>query len=60
LQLYPDPECNPSGDSSTSTPGDTNRNLKEHVRSLREGIWNGRNERKLQEQAFSLSDSDLC
>jgi hypothetical protein len=55
LELYPDPECDTSGDTSTSTStstdGDANRNLKEHhfrdlkeqVRSLREGTWNQRN-----------------
>jgi hypothetical protein len=43
LELYPDLECNLGGDSSTSTSGDGNRNLIEHVRSLREGTWNQRN-----------------
>jgi hypothetical protein len=65
LELYPDPECNPSGDSSTSTPGDANRNLKEHVRSLREGMWNERElKRKRRREpfmmAFRFSDSAFC
>jgi hypothetical protein len=51
LELYPDPECNPSGDNSTSTSGDGNRNLKEHVRSLREGTWN---QRKLRPAMYKL------
>jgi hypothetical protein len=46
LKLYPDPECNPSEDSSTSTGGDANRHLKEHVQSLREGAWNQRRDKK--------------
>jgi hypothetical protein len=58
LKLYPDPECNPSEDSSTSTPGDANRNLKEHVRSLRQGTWNQRDLKKM--RAFKFADSDIC
>jgi hypothetical protein len=57
LELYPDPECNPSGESSISTPGDANRNLKEHVRSLREGILN---ERKLNGKSYSICEACIC
>jgi hypothetical protein len=65
LELYPDPECDTSGDTS----GDGNRNLKEqhfrglkeHVRSLREGTWNQtRDEEKLPITFASLADSDIC
>jgi hypothetical protein len=60
LELYPDPECDLSGDSSTSTPGDAHRDLKEHVRSLREGTWNERELKKKKKKAWRLSDSDIC
>jgi hypothetical protein len=59
LKLYPDPECSPSGDSGTSTAGDANRKLKEHVRSLRELQF----ELEIGDDmifAFAFSDGDLC
>lgn len=57
LELYPDPECNPSGDAS-STPEDANRRLREHVRSLQLGFpFFGNGGGAL---SFALSDSDLC